>query len=401
PAASTAPHERILRDLQFGLGVGSLFRPFDGIQTATFSSRGPSADGRISVGVSSNGFATFAQGANGGLSLVSGTSFATPTTAGAAALLRQKFPAASATQIRNALTSGANPSGLADGSGRVDRGDGFLDIPGAAAKLAAGHVSSTLPVGLGSLSVPLNLLLLGIFPVNFSHDTFTAHFNNLLPGQVAQFYVPTQDSTDSLSISIQGVTPALPPAQQNQFFGDDVFLTVVDAPTAQADTLVADFVTADSTFTISQPQSGLVRVAVQGDSTNAGAVSGTLVIQRHVVDQGLPTAVGLVKQGQDNIVKLKVPAGTAQLSFLLSWLHDWGASPTNDIDLVLEDPNGNVILDGATLNSPERVTVANPTAGVWLAHVQGFQINSAGPIFSSDLWSLRAKADGHRLSPLH
>ncbi len=36
-AASTAAHEHILRDLQYGLGAGSLYRPTDHIQMATFS----------------------------------------------------------------------------------------------------------------------------------------------------------------------------------------------------------------------------------------------------------------------------------------------------------------------------------------------------------------------------
>src|SRR4029079_2833767 len=44
-AAATPAHGRILRDLIFGLGFGDLLFPFSGIQTATFSSRGPSADG--------------------------------------------------------------------------------------------------------------------------------------------------------------------------------------------------------------------------------------------------------------------------------------------------------------------------------------------------------------------
>src|SRR6185295_18842399 len=59
-AAATAAHERVLRDLQFGLGIGALWRPFSGLQTATFSSRGPTPDGRVGVGLSANGFATFA-----------------------------------------------------------------------------------------------------------------------------------------------------------------------------------------------------------------------------------------------------------------------------------------------------------------------------------------------------
>lgn len=399
-AASTAAHERVLRDTQFGLGIGLLWRPFPGLQTATFSSRGPTPDGRPGVALSANGFATYAQAANGGISLVSGTSFSAPTAAGAAALLRQKFPNATATQIRNALTAGANPNAFADGSGRIDRGEGLLDVSAAAARLTAGNVSPFLPFGLGLPSVPLNLLPLGITPVNLNGNTSTTHLSNLKPGQVTQLYVLTQDSTDDLTVTVKNITPVLPPASQNQLFGDDIFLTVDDAYTSFAVTRASGFLVGDTTFDVPLPLAGLVRVAVQGDSTNAGNISCDVVIQRHNATLPAPTAVGKIKQGQDTAVRFQVPAGTSQLSFLLSWLLEWGNYPTNDLDLVLEDPNGNVILDGATLSTPERATVANPAPGVWTAHVQGFQINSLFDVFNSDFWSLRASADGHRLSQL-
>ena len=399
-AAATAAHERVLRDLQFGLGIGALWRPFSGLQTATFSSRGPTPDGRVGVGLSANGFATFAQGANGGISLVSGTSFSAPTVAGAAALLRQKHPTASATKIRNALVAGANPNAFADGSGKIDRGDGFLDIPAASAKLTSGNVSSTLPVGLTTPVVALNLLPLGITPVNFSGNTATKHLSNLKPGQVAQIYVPTEDKTDDLTVTVKNVTPALPPAQQNQLFGDDVFAVIDDAFTSFAATVAADFVVADTTFDVPVPQAGFVRVAIQGDSTNAGNVSCDVVITRHSASLTSPTKTGLIKQGQDTIVRVNVPPGTAQLSFLLSWLREWGAYPTDDIDLILEDPSANQIFDGATINAPERVNIANPAPGVWTAHIQGFQINSIFDIFNSDIWTLRASADGVKRNAL-
>jgi hypothetical protein len=399
-AASSAPHERVLRDVQFGLGIGALWRPFSGLQTATFSSRGPTPDGRVGVALSANGFATYAEAAGGGISLVSGTSFSTPTAAGAAALLRQKFPHATATQIRNALVAGANPNAFADGSGRIDRGDGLLDVTAAAAKLTAGNVSPFLPVGLGLPSVPLNLLPLGITPVNFSGNTATTHLSNLKPGQVSQLYVLTQDSTDDLTVTIENVTPALPPASQNQLFGDDIFLTVDDAYTSFAVVRASGFIIPDTTFDVPLPLAGLVRVAVQGDTTNAGNISCDVVIQRHNATLTAPTSVGKIKQGQDTAIRLQVPAGTSQLSFLLSWLLEWGNYPTNDLDLVLEDPNGNVILDGATLSTPERATVANPTPGVWTAHIQGFQINALFDVFNADVFTLRASADGHRLAPL-
>ncbi|HWM90290.1 MAG TPA: S8 family serine peptidase [Thermoanaerobaculia bacterium] len=399
-AAATAAHERVLRDVQFGLGIGSLWRPFSGLQTATFSSRGPIPDGRVGVAISANGLATFVQSANGGIALASGTSFSAPIVAGGAALLREKFPTVSGVKIRNAIAATGNPNAFADGSGKMDRGSGLLDLPAAAAKLTSGNVSSTLPVGLTTPIVALNLLPLGITPINFSNNTYTKQLNNLKPGQMVQLYVPTLDNTDNLTVSVQNVTPALPPAQQNQLFGDDIFLTVVDAYTSFADVRVSEFIVADSTFQVPLPQAGLVRVAVQGDTTNAGNVSAKVVITRQNVPLAPPTKSGLIQQGQDTIVRVNVPAGTNQLAFRLSWLREWGAYPTDDIDLILEDPNGNIILDGATLGAPERVSVASPTPGVWTATIQGFQINSIFSIFNSDIWTLRATADGARLAPL-
>lgn len=397
-AAATPPHERILGDLQFGLGFGDLLFPFNGIQTASFSSRGPTADGRYGVNVTTNGFANFVQSPDGSFSLVSGTSFAAPTTAGAAALLRQKFPTASATKIRNALIAGANPNVLADNPTKIDQGSGFLDIPAAAAKLASGTVSGALPTpGLSSPILDLNLLPLGIQTVNLSGGTFSAHVSNLLPGQVKQFYVRSFDTTDKFTVQVNNLTPALSPAQQNQFFGDDIFLAVLDAPTSVAFDLTASpggqFVDGDTTVTAINPQSGILRVALQGSSNNAGPVSADVVISTHQANLGLPTSAGTVKQGQEDVVHLNVPAGKSELTFQLSWLHDWGFYPTNDLDLIVMDPSGNTILTGATLNSPERVAVPNPAPGIWTARIQGFQINQ-GIVNGQDLWTLHVRADG-------
>jgi len=107
-ALNTPQHERILRDLQFGPGTGLLFRPNSQTQISWFSSRGPTADGRAGVDVVANGFASFVQGADGGISIISGTSFAAPTTAGAAALLWQAKPDANANQVRMALIDSAD-----------------------------------------------------------------------------------------------------------------------------------------------------------------------------------------------------------------------------------------------------------------------------------------------------
>ena len=124
-------------------------------------------------------------------------------------------------------------------------------------------------------------------------------------------------------------------------------------------------------------------------------------------------AGGDVTAVYDNIdaVAVRVPASAvpalaaaADAVFEVSWLQSWARYPTNDIDMILIDPLGNEVVDGATANSPERVTIANPTPGRWTAALIGFTVHGTrghedhlghGP--RKDVYAFRAEADGRRL----
>ena len=455
-ASSTPVHERVLRDLQFGFGIGPLYRPFNGVQTVYFSSRGPTADGRFDPELSANGLASYtnvfagvvagqlvscgapgvpASGPNACASriiFISGTSFASPTVAGAAALLRGAAPKATATETRNALVAGANPTLITDGSGRIDQGAGFLDVSASLALLKSGKVSRQLPgsgkhdddderdeVGEGGQSVAGNLRRLGIRPVQFSNDRFTADVKTLLPGQVVQFYVPSDIFTNKLVVKISNIVRGGP---QNQLFGDDFFVMGVDAPTSFAVSRIGDggeFVFADTSFTIDNPQTGIVRIAVQGDWTNASPISGTVTIERQRSLPTLPSAIGRIRQDDMVPYKIQIPTGTTQAVIELFWLQNWGRVPTNDLDMEILDPAGHRVLNadgdpaGASLDSPERVVLTNPVAGEYKVVVQGFLIwpqGSSGHGDSGhgssghgdnrggrDTYTLTATANGQRL----
>jgi hypothetical protein len=442
-ASSTAAHERVARDVQFGLGVGPLYRPSTAVQTAYFSSRGPNADGRVDPDVSANGFASYtnafaavvngqfvscgapgvppAPSPNSCLSrilFVAGTSFSSPTVAGAAALLRGAVPAASALQTRNALVRGANPSIVGDGSAQIDQGAGFVDIPAALALLNSGAVPDQLPrnekaddrdddpddVGAGGQSVIANLRRIGIRPVQFVEERFSADVTLLSPGQVAQFFVPSDSFTDRLVVNITNIVPEGP--NQNVFFGDDLLVMGLDAPTSFAVHRIENppgsegvFVNTDSSFTIDKPQTGLVRVAIQGDWTNAGRISARLTIERRRSSPALPAAMGEVRRSDSIPFHIVVPPA-AQAEFELFWQQNWGRYPTNDLDLIVIDPNGNVVLTAATLNSPERAVITNPIPGTWTAIVYGFTIQQHGQGHGNDdkdIFRLTATADGQRL----
>jgi hypothetical protein len=451
-ASSTPAHERILRDIQFTqfpVGIGQLYRPSNEVQTAYFSSRGPTADGRFDPDLSANGFASyvnaFAGVVNGQIVscgapgvppapspnsclarilFVSGTSFASPTVAGAAALLRQAVPSASGLQTRNALILGANPSLVGDGSGRIDQGAGFLDVPAALALLNSGTVKDELPskkkaddrddepddVGAGGKSVTGNLRKLGIRPVKFVEDTFTSDVKDLKPGQVAHFFVPSDIFTDALVVKITNIAREGP--DQNLLFGDDLFVMGVDAPTSFAVHRIENppgsegvFVSTDTTFTIDNPQTGLVRIGLQGDWTNKRRISATLTIERQRRPPNVPSANGQIRQGDLIPYYIDVPVAT-QAVFELFWQQNWGRYPTNDLDMLVLDPSGKLVLDstgfpaGATLNSPERAVIANPMAGQWTVLVNGFTIQQHGRPSGrddKDLFTLTVTADGRRL----
>jgi len=390
-AADTPVHERVFWDLEFGIGVGAQIRANDIVQTAFFSSRGPTADGRFDPDLIANGFASYGDLPLGGPGLGTGTSFSAPIVAGAAALLRAEVPGAQAVQIRNALVTSANPRIVGDGSTRIDQGSGFLDVQAALALLQSGQVDTALPVGLGSKSVLKNVASLGFQPVSFVDNRFQGHVGNLKPGQVAQFFVKSE-GTEQFVVKVRNFTTALPPDQQNQALGGDQLLVhIVDAPTSFAKSRFFEPALGDADYVIDNPQVGLLRVAIQGAWTNAGGTSADLIIERQLVDKEKPTASGKIRQDDLLPFSVNVPAGTQQLVVEASWEDGWEAYPTSDLDLFLIYPV-QVVHPGVTLDAPERVVIDQPSPGLWGIILQGFAIQGR-----TERFHLSVTADGVRL----
>jgi len=393
-AASMPHNERILRRVQFGPAVGPLYRPFLGVQTAYFSSRGPHANGRPDPDVVVSGFACIGQGTGptvDSLSIGSGTSFATPSVAGVAALLRQAFPNATARQIRNAIVKSANPNVINDGSGEFDRGAGYVSAAAARDLLASGGVPDTLPSpGFSNKLVAVNVLRGTDLQVRlgFVHE----RINGLKPGQRRDILYHVTPNTKQVIVNINNVRPSLPPSQQNQLFGDDILLAIHTAKTSAigdaGDYQVFNFTTG-GTFVLNNPEFGIVRISVNGDWTNAGSISADVSVFSTI--QPLPgvTAQGNIVQGQTQVFPITVPPGTKQAEFRAEWREDWSNYPTNDIDLILVSPSGILNVEGATLNNPELVRVNNPMPGVWFALIDGFEVNT-----KRDRFELRVAADG-------
>jgi hypothetical protein len=214
------------------------------------------------------------------------------------------------------------------------------------------------------------------------------HVADLKPAERADFLYQVSSDTNQVKITLSNFGAG---ATQNVLFGDDLFLAVHSAKTSahgEGDYLFVGFVTG-GTLVFNDPEPGLLRVTVNGDSTNAGLVSADVEITSTKAKSPGSTAKGTIREGQLDTIPVTVAAGTGEAVFTLSWKGDWSRYPTNDLDLLLIDPNGNLHAEGATLDSPETFHFATPVAGQWTALVSGFELPGG-----KDQYELRATADG-------
>lgn len=379
-ATSDPIHERIVAQRFFGVPSGALWRPDGSQQIPDFSSRGPTADGRVDPDVVANGTWTFAQGANGGLSWVSGTSFAAPVVSGVAAALYSYKPTATPGEVRRAILASADPT-IVPTARSNDQGYGYVDAGAARAMLDGRMPRLPADRGPASPSVEFNIER-GIDAHVIDASRFTTRLRNLRPAERREFFIDVGRGTRQVLVKLRNVTPTLPSGQQNQLFGDDLQVAVQTAKTSTADYLTevepgvpgAAFVRGDADFAFDRLDTGVMRVTVLGDWTNAGTISADLSIEKVGHRAPRHDIKGDITQGQQKIYTFNVPTGATQASFRLSWDRDWGAYPTNDIDLILVDPNGVPEYAGATLNSPEAAVIANPTPGTWTVVIDGFTV---------------------------
>ena len=388
-ATSDATHERIVADLFFvGPGGGLSWRPVDNNQVADYSSRGPTADGRSDPEIVAPGTWRFCQNGDGStLNWVSGTSFSSPTVAGAAALLLSANPSATPNQLRAALCRGANKNILDDDSEKQDRGFGFLDVNEAYQKLMSG-VWNPLDAGWELPLVSLNLLL-GAQKAVILSPSYSDVVNDLLPGERKEYYYYISDFTERVTITVSDVTPALPPEEQNQLFGDDLMVAIHSAKTSAVDdyrALTPAYVGAGgATFVLedSDLDLGAARITLIGDWTNAGAVSASVSISTDYQIPTCQTKTGKVAEGQTKTYTFDVPSGTSEFNLKLAWNDDWSRYPTDDLDMLVYDPDNNLIqidndgdedTDGISLDSPERLSLTSPAAGTYTVVVEGFTV---------------------------
>ncbi|NOX38137.1 MAG: S8 family serine peptidase [Calditrichaeota bacterium] len=383
-ASDPAVYERIVMDIFFlGPGGGLFYRPLDNHLIAEFSARGPTPDGRPDPEVVAPGKWRYVQHANGRtINWVSGTSFSAPTVAGVAALLLSAQPDASPDAIRGALLQGANPDTIqGNPAAKQDQGYGLVDAWNAYLALLDGAANPP-DEGPRKPVVAANIALSLMEPI-IVEDQFTTELDFLEPGERREFFVNIEEDVTQLTVQISRVERELPPSRQNPLFGDDLILAIHSAKTSRfgdGDYLggTPAFVSSPATFVVRDADldRGVMRVTVVGDWTNAGRIRATLHIQKTRDPNRLGEALATqpIRSGEQLTFTVDVPAGATQMKASLAWLRDWSMWPTDDLDLIIESPDGKRYYQGATLDAPEFVTLYNPTPGTYRLYVVGYTI---------------------------
>jgi hypothetical protein len=418
--SSHATSERIMNEVFYGTespgeyypGIGGDIRPFGGTQVAWFSSRGPHADGRMDPDIVASSVGNISQGYCPGdildacakrLSIASGTSFSAPIVTGIAATLLQAFPNVGATRIRNALTLTGQSSQIANYFGEMDRGRGLVDAYAAYSLLATNTVPDALPPFTTPWDLPVETNIEQNPGIVVKSGNVTKVMNGLLPGARGEVFYDVPPQTERVIVRVSNVEI---PGPENVVQGDGLFLYVHTAKTSSIGAL-GDYRVdgelfvggeGETTFDVINPDTGIMRITLNPDTLNAGAINATVSIQTIPEGSTHYTRVinDTINHQQIKTFTHEVAPGTTRLDFLLTWDHDWARYPTSDVDVIVCSPAilaadcralGNK--KGATLAAPERVTIDNPAAGTWTLLVHGFNVLTQT---QSDNFRLRIKA---------
>ena len=387
-SASSPQHEHIFRALAFlpcatappasVLACVQAYRSDTNMQISEFSSRGPTHDGRVDPDVVAVGSFNFSQGGGGAttVNFGSGTSFATPTVAGIAAVLRQAVPAATAGQIRNAIIMSADAARV-PAADVNDQGAGFVNAAAARALLQSGNVPDGYAVTRFTRNLHPNMLHAG---KTVYSGTQNLQFSAVKPAQVTDIPYVVGDHVEQLFVRVHSIVPQLPLAQQNPFFTDDVFLRLQSSTVHNDDYRVQTFLVAgnDKLYTFNRPETGIWRITPSGDWTNAGTVSYRVDIW--TTSELLPeqSAQDQIDNGESHVYTFDVPPATVSLETRLAWKNMNGNYPIADLDVILTPPTGPVVNSCNTGRTPELCVVTNPAAGKWTARVVGFSIPDFG-----------------------
>jgi len=385
-------HIRVAAEVLFGLdpGLGSFVYPEDRIQVVDFSSRGLTGDGRVKPDLIASALLVFSStiadenedglGDTPSFGFSAGTSFSTPTIAGAAALVHAfaetKGQFASAPYVGNALVKAAIPIADYEVTSQREQGRGFVHIPAAFDNISAGDVWNA------GLPEPEHRAMAEI---SLNGGSGHGETPELAAGETFNFLIQIPDGVASLIFDVPAVQ--FSGGEQNPFLGDNLVVTIHSAKRGGAGDYVYEEELQEPVHGIvyRHPEPGTVRVTMLGGFTNYGKVSGTIEVRANF-EQFVPDQVfeGVLTRDEVAEHSINVPEHTPGLLVALSWHHDWTVWPTFDLDLFAENSEGGAA--AASIDSPELLFVDDPVGGKWTFHVADI-----GTVLRSEPYTLAVK----------
>ncbi len=397
-AAALPANVRVFWDVFYDfLGIGDYLFTSDEPQMIYFSSRGPTADRRMKPEVSGSGVFVLSafntESSPQGIGWASGTSMASPSVAGVAALLNTygETVGASPGDIKEALVAGSN---LLPGYDKYDQGAGLVSAADALAALQddddLGTVQAPLkPRGDGAAARPKGEYL----SIGALRNGITIDIEDLAPGEAQHYWFKMKPGKmESVQIEVQDVDLGEDPLGLNSF---ELYVSsavrsanvaYIDSTNVYGD---ANFIIEDmnteatgdvfGAFLTDLPMMrGYVRLVIENDWTSYDNLSGTFKIST-VDARGGPKDErykGVLNTGESEGF-FPVGFGPDGVKFELDWKRSYTRYSTSDLDMIIAwfDTDGNLHYEygGATLNAHEEVILeADNIAAVYVL-VDGYQ----------------------------
>jgi hypothetical protein len=394
-----APSSRVFYEylgLIWGLGPGQglVMRPNDEVRVINFSSRGSLRSGHLGLDIAALGLWNFHLGPDN-FYWAGGTSFASPTVAGVAALLNSWKEAHSGGDtgvyaLRAALLLGADPDVVGESwQAPVDQGFGALDAVGAFEHLRTKDLAINYPVKVSKLTAnvmgdavrgnveiyetdEITLNASEKFDAIFKIAPWTSKvtieiFDIVAPNNSVYAYWP-----NALEVHVQDARSTAVGSPVGIYwypfaYGDAFTIEVKDG----------SWTVAGEPWYYSPMQPGLMKVTLAGDFSNEAPVSFKMRVTREnfkSLPGGLVTEAD-IEMGDTFTIPVEIPENTDKVTFDLNFHRNWTKFPTSDIDMLLFDPDFNLAADdGATLNAPERSVISQPMAGTWYVYIEGSEM---------------------------
>lgn len=395
--------------------------------TADFSSRGPSlaAGGNIlKPDITAPGqdiLAGVSPPGNSGreFDLYSGTSMSSPHIAGIAALLKEVHPRWSPMAIKSALMTSAG-----------DVLDGPNTAPAVIFSQGAGHVQPNSAVDPGLVfdsdaedwlgflcgtQVPASLCTSNGIAVLDPSDMNTASIAiSSLPGAQTvtrrvtnvgrgfATYTASVSGMEGFDVAVKPRTFTLAPGQTRSFKVTFTRTTAaLDAYTGGQLTLTGGtpwrWFRPHAQYKVRVPMVARpVAFTAPAEASDSYPVKFGYSGSFHASARGLVPATAQAGNVVTNgffVGQFTVPAGTTYARFSLFDTH---VTPASDLDLVVLDPDGNLVGSSGGLTTQEEVNLVNPAAGTYTVAVLGFAVpGTSGADFTLFSWALGSGPTGN------